>query len=63
MKLRYSYLVVVGGTVLHAHAYAYEGGGVNSPPSDLIGRSGECLIGERVKGAVCNLISKKALFL
>lgn len=54
----------VGGTVLHTHAYVYEGEG-----SPLHGQSWlavlenawtwSVLIGERMKGAVCNLISKK----
>lgn len=56
--------VVVGGTVLHTHAYVCEGEG-----SPLHGQSWlavlenawtwSVLIGERMKGAVCNLISKK----
>lgn len=56
--------VVVGGTVLRAHAYAYEGEGPPLRSQRWLAVlenawTWSVLIGERMKGAVCNLISKK----
>lgn len=58
--------VVVGGTVLHTHAYEGEGPELRRQSWLAVlenAWSWSVLIGVRMKGAVCNLISKKALFL